>query len=130
MYTLALLPFTLLNRGQTAAASIFFFLYAVILVCIVRALFDIANFAGVRVRTGTATVVAKRIVPAHWEWVGRALVRVKEYETLDLRIDDRLVTYRPVPWILERTTENATEPVQFKAGRLNGKIQVEKFKYL
>ena len=130
LLNLARLPFTLLDRGLPAAACMFFFLYAIILVCAAKAMFDFANYAGVRIQTGTASVVAKRIVPEHWEWIGRTPVRVKEYETLDLQIGGRLTTYRPVPWILERTTANTTELVQFKAGRLNGKVQVEKFKYL
>ncbi|PRF44313.1 hypothetical protein C6Q04_26985 [Burkholderia multivorans] len=85
-----------------------FFFYAIILVCTAAALFHIANFAGVKTQTGTAEVIAKRIVPAHWEWQtrGRYLTRayVEEYEILDLIVNGRKMTYRPIPWILERTS--------------------------
>ncbi|PTO49204.1 hypothetical protein DBB31_09455 [Burkholderia multivorans] len=78
-----------------------FFFYAIILVCTAAALFHIANFAGVKTQTGTAEVIAKRIVPAHWEWQtrGRFLTRayVEEYEILggcqDFRVQGRLSNY-------------------------------------
>lgn len=134
LHNVVSLPFTLLNRGQLGAAGVLFFFYAVILACIAKALFEIANFAGVKKQTGRATVIAKRIVPAHWEWQtrGRYLTRayVEEYEILDLIINGQKMTYRPIPWIMERTTENTTEPVQFRAARFNSKVQVTKFKYL
>ncbi|WP_175948102.1 hypothetical protein [Burkholderia pyrrocinia] len=134
VYNVMSLPFTLLNRGQLGAAGVLFFFYAVILACTAKALFNIANFAGVKTQTGRATVIAKRIVPAHWTWQtrGRYLIRayVKEYEILDLIINGRKMTYRPIPWIIERTTANTTEPVQFKAARFNGKVRITKFKYL
>jgi hypothetical protein len=107
LHNVASLPFTLLNRGQLGAAGVLFFFYA---------------------------VIAKRIVPAHWEWEtrGRYVTRayVKEFEILDLIIEGRKMTYRPIPWIMERTTANSTEPVQFKAARFNSKIYITKFKYL
>ncbi|WP_250504548.1 hypothetical protein [Caballeronia sp. AZ7_KS35] len=128
------LPFTLLNRGQLGGAGVLFFFYAVVIACIARTLFEIANFAGVKAQTGSATVIAKRTVPAHWEWQsrGRFLTRayVEEYEVLDLIINGRTAKYRPIPWIMERTTTNSTEPVQFKAARFNNKLQIIKFKYL
>ncbi|MFM0692266.1 hypothetical protein PQQ64_08200 [Paraburkholderia graminis] len=134
LHNVASLPFTLLNRGQLGAAGVLFFFYAVILAGVAKAIFEIANFAGVKARTGSATVIAKRIVPAHWEWEtrGRYLTRayVKEFEILDLIIEGRKMTYRPIPWIMERTTANSTEPVQFKAARFNSKIYITKFKYL
>ncbi|MHB9837537.1 hypothetical protein Q8F57_022130 [Paraburkholderia terrae] len=134
LHNVVSLPFTLLNRGQLGGAGVLFFFYAVILACIAKALFDIANFAGVKTQTGRAAVVAKRIVPAHWEWQtrGRYLTRayVEEYEILDLIVNGRKMTYRPIPWIMERTTANTTEPVQFKAARFNSKVQITKFKYL
>ncbi|WP_148654459.1 hypothetical protein [Paraburkholderia caribensis] len=134
LHNVVSLPFTLLNRGQLGGAGVVFFFYAVILACIAKALFDIANFAGVKTQTGRATVIAKRIVPAHWEWQtrGRYLTRayVKEYEILDLIVNGRKMTYQPIPWIMERTTANTTEPVQFKAARFNSKVQITKFKYL
>ncbi|MBR8019633.1 hypothetical protein SB379_16480, partial [Burkholderia multivorans] len=49
---------------------------------------------------------------------------------LDLIVNGRKMTYRPIPWILERTIPNTMEPVQFKAARFNSKVQVTKFKYL
>jgi hypothetical protein len=129
-----LLPFTLLNRGQLGGAAVLFFFYAVIIACIAKTLFEIANFAGVKAQTGSATVIAKRTVPAHWEWQSRGRfltqVYVEEYEVLDLIIKGRAVKYRPIPWIMERTTANSTEPVQFKAARFNNKLQIIKFKYL
>ncbi|MEX3638253.1 hypothetical protein [Paraburkholderia sp. BR14320] len=128
------LPFTLLNRGQLGSAGVLFFFYGVIVACITKALFDIANFAGVKARTGKVTVMSKRTIPAHWEWQshGRLLTRayVEEYEILDLIINGRKMTYRPYPWIMERTTANTTEPVQFKAARFTSKVQIIKFKYL
>ena len=128
------LPFTLVSHGQLGAACVLFFFYAVILVCIAGALFEIANFAGVKTQTGSAQIIAKRIVPAHWEWQtrGRYFTRayVEEYEILELIIDGRRMTYRPIPWIMERTTANTTEPVQFKAARFNRKVQITKFKYV
>ena len=128
------LPFTLVSHGQLGAACVLFFFSAVILVCIAGALFEIANFAGVKTQTGSAQIIAKRIVPAHWEWQsrGRYLTRayVEEYEILDLDMNGRKMTYRPIPWIMERTTASTTEPVQFKVGRFNSKIQITKFKYL
>ncbi|TCK84275.1 hypothetical protein B0G74_9102 [Paraburkholderia sp. BL9I2N2] len=134
LHKLISLPFTLLNRGQLGGAGVLFFFYAVLIACIAKALFEIANFAGVKAQTGSAAVIAKRAVPAHWEWQsrGRFLTRiyVKEYEILDLIINGRTMTYRPIPWIMERTTSNTTEPVQFKAARFNNKVQIIKFKYL
>ncbi|WP_155636470.1 hypothetical protein [Burkholderia multivorans] len=134
LHNVVSLPFTLLNRGQFGAAGVLFFFYAIILACTAAALFHIANFAGVKTQTGTAEVIAKRIVPAHWEWQtrGRYLTRayVEEYEILDLIVNGRKMTYRPLPWILERTIPNTMEPVQFKAARFNSKVQVTKFKYL
>ncbi|SDJ34834.1 hypothetical protein SAMN04487926_14421 [Paraburkholderia steynii] len=134
LHNVVSLPFTLLNRGQLGGAGVVFFFYTVILACIAKALFDIANFAGVKTQTGQATVIAKRIVPAHWEWQtrGRYLTRayVEEYEILDLIVNGRKMTYQPIPWIMERTTANTTEPVQFKAARFNSKVQITKFKYL
>lgn len=134
LHNIVTLPFLLLNRGQSGAAGVLFFFYAVILACIAKALFEIANFAGVKAQTGQATVIAKRIVPAHWEWQsgGRYLTRayVEEYEVLDLIINGRKMTYRPIPWIMERTRANTTESVQFRAARFNGKVQIIKFKYL
>ncbi|MDR6386142.1 hypothetical protein [Paraburkholderia caribensis] len=134
LHNVVLLPFTLPSRGQLGGAGVLFFFYSVILACIAKALFEIANFAGVATQTGRATIVAKRIVPAHWEWQsrGRYLTRayVEEYEILDLDINGRKMTYRPIPWIMERTTASTTEPVQFKVGRFNSKIQITKFKYL
>lgn len=128
------LPFTLVSHGQLAAACVFFFVYAIILVCIAGALFEIANFAGVKAQTGSAEIIAKRIVPAHWEWQtrGRYFTRayVEKYEILELIINGRKMTYRPIPWIMERTTANTTEPVQFKAARFNSKVQITKFKYI
>jgi hypothetical protein len=129
-----LLPFTALHRGQFGAAGVLFFFYAIILACIATALFEIANFAGVNTQTGSAEVIAKRIVPAHWEWQtrGRYFTRayVEEYEILDLIINGRMMTYRPIPWIMERTMANTMEPVQFKAARFSSKVQITKFKYL
>ncbi|HGL4260404.1 hypothetical protein [Burkholderia dolosa] len=134
LYSVVSLPFALVSRGQLGAASVIFFFYAVILACIAKTLFDIANFAGVKTQTGTAKIVEKRIVPAHWEWQSRGgyLTRayVKEYEVLDLVIAGQKIAYRPIPWIMERTAANTTEPVQFKAGRFNSKIEIKKFKYL
>ncbi|RKE24338.1 hypothetical protein B0G76_8220 [Paraburkholderia sp. BL23I1N1] len=134
LHNVVSLPFTLLNRGQLGAAGVLFFFYAVILACIAKGLFEIVNFAGVKTQTGIAKVLAKRIVPAHWEWQtrGRYLTRVyvEEYEILDLVINGRKMAYRPIPWIMERTTGNTTEPVQFKAARFNSKVQITKFKYL
>lgn len=134
LHNVVSLPFTLLNRGQLGGAGVLFFFYAVIVACITKALFEIANFAGVRAQTGMATVVAKRTVPAHWEWQSRGrfltYTYVTEYEILDLIVNGRTMTYRPIPWIMERTTANTTEPVQFKAARFNGKVQIMKFKYL
>jgi len=129
-----LLPFAALSRGQIGAASVLFFFYAVILACIAGTLFEIANFAAVKSPVGTAEVIAKRIVAAHWEWQtrGRFLTRVyvEDYEILDLIINGRRMTYRPIPWIMERTTANTTEPVQFKAARFNNRVRITKFKYL
>jgi hypothetical protein len=68
LHNVVLLPFTALNRGQLGAAGVLFVFYAIIFACIAMALFEIANFAGVKTRTGRAEVIAKRIVPAHWEW--------------------------------------------------------------
>ncbi|WP_343674280.1 hypothetical protein [Paraburkholderia heleia] len=134
LHTMVSLPFTLLNRGQLGGAGVLFFFYAVIVACISKALFEIANFAGVKARTGMATVVAKRIVPGHWGWQSRGrfltYAYVPEYEILDLIVNGRTMTYRPIPWIMERTTANTTEPVQFKAARFNSKVQIIKFKYL
>lgn len=134
LHNLVSLPFTLLNRGQLGGAGVLFFFYAVIIACIAKALFETANFAGVKAQTGSATVIAKRTVPAHWEWQsrGRFLTRayVDEYEILDLIINGQTIKYRPIPWIMERTTANSTEPVQFKAARFNNKVQIIKFKYL
>jgi hypothetical protein len=134
LYSVASLPFTLLNRGQLGGAGVLFFVYAVIVACIAKTLFEIANLGGVKTQTGRATVIAKRTVPAHWEWQsrGRFLTRafVAEYEILDLNINGRTITYRPIPWIMDRTTANTTEPVQFKAARFNSKVQIIKFKYL
>ena len=127
-------PFTLVSHGQLGAACVLFFVYAVILVCIAGALCEIANFAGVKTQTGSAQIIAKRIVPAHWEWQtrGRYFARayVEEYEMLDLIINGRKMTYRPIPWIMERTTANTAEPVQFKVARFNSKVQITKFKYV
>ncbi|WP_156125695.1 hypothetical protein [Paraburkholderia kururiensis] len=134
LHNLVSLPFTLLTRGQFGGAGVLFFFYAVTIVCITKALFDIANFAGVKAQIGSAKVLAKRTVPAHWEWQsrGRYLTRayVEEYEILDLIINGRTTTYRPIPWIMERTTANTTEPVQFKAARFNCRVKIMKFKYL
>ena len=134
MHNVVLLPFTASNRGQLGAAGVLFVFYAIILACIATALFEIANFAGVKTQTGRAEVIAKRIVPAHWEWQtrGRYFTRayVEEYEILDLIIDGRMMTYRPIPWIMERTIANTMEPVQFKAARFSSKVQITKFKYL
>lgn len=134
LHNVVSLPFTLLSRGQFGAAGVLFFFYAIILACTVATLFEIANFTGVKIQTGTAEIIAKRIVPAHWEWQtrGRYLTRayVKEYEILDLLIDGRKITYRPIPWILARTAANTIEPVQFKVARFNSKIRISKFKYL
>ncbi len=128
------LPFTLVSHGRLGAACVLFFVYAVILVCIAETLFEIANFAGVKTQTGSAQIIAKRIVPAHWEWQtrGRYFTRtyVEEYEILELIINGRKMTYRPIPWIMERTTENTAEPVQFKVARFNSKVQITKFKYV
>ncbi|HHY6932306.1 hypothetical protein LL998_17455 [Burkholderia ambifaria] len=128
------LPFTLVSHGQLGAACVLFFVYAVILVCIAGTLFEIANFAGVKTQTGSAQIIAKRIVPAHWEWQtrGRYFTRtyVEEYEILELIINGRKMTYRPIPWIMERTTANTAEPVQFKVTRFNSKVQITKFKYV
>lgn len=92
------LPFALLSRRQLGAAGVLFFFYAVILACIAKGLFEIANFAGVKAQTGRAEVIAKRILPAHWEWQtrGRYLTRVhvEEYEILELIIHGRKMTYR------------------------------------
>ncbi|KVL32520.1 hypothetical protein WS98_20580 [Burkholderia territorii] len=124
----------MLSRGQLGASGVVFFFYAVIIACIVKALFEIANFAGVKARTGWAEVVAKRIVPAHWEWQsrGRYLTRVyvEEYEILDLIVNGRKMEYRPLPWILERTVSNTMEPVEFKSARFSSKVKITKFKYL
>jgi hypothetical protein len=134
LHNLVSLPFTLLNRGQLGGAGVLFFFYAVIIACIAKALFETANFAGVKAQTGSATVIAKRTVPAHWEWQsrGRFLTRayVDEYEILGLIVNGQTIKYRPIPWIMERTTANSTEPVQFKAARFNNKVQIIKFKYL
>ncbi|MDH6148663.1 hypothetical protein OKW46_002588 [Paraburkholderia sp. WSM4179] len=77
LHNVVSLRFTLLNRGQPGAASVLFLFYAVILACIAKGLFEIVNFAGVETQTGNAKVLAKRIVPAHWEWQtrGRYLTR-------------------------------------------------------
>ncbi|WP_158660412.1 hypothetical protein [Paraburkholderia terrae] len=134
VHNVVLLPFTALNRGQLGAAAVLFFFYAIMLACIAKALFEIANFAGVKTQTGMAQVIAKRIVPAHWEWQtrGRYLTRayVEEFEILDLLINGRKLTYRPIPWIMERTVANTMEPVQFKAARFSSEVRVKKFKYL
>lgn len=134
LHNVILLPFSLLNRGQLGAAAVLFFVYVVIVIVIAATLFEVANFAGVKSQIGSAEVVAKRLVPAHWEWQtrGRYLTRayVEEYEVLDLIINGRKMTYRPIPWIMERTAASTTEPVQFKAARFNSRLRITKFKYL
>ncbi|KEZ06256.1 hypothetical protein GQ57_07675 [Burkholderia sp. MSh2] len=133
MQHIASLPFAFASSGYFGAAGTLFF-YALVAAGLVTTLFKIANFAGVGTQTGTASVMTKRVVPAHWAWrpTGQSPIGayIEEHEILDLIIKDRKLTYRPIPWIMERTTANTTEPIQFKVGRFNGAIQVTKFKYL
>ncbi|MGF6761447.1 hypothetical protein P3T24_001760 [Paraburkholderia sp. GAS33] len=133
-HNLVFLPFAAFHHGEIGRAVILSFFDALILLCIGSLIFLIVNYAGVKVQTAEAKVLAKRIVPAHWEWQGRGrfttYAYVAEYEILDLNVNGQDMTYRPTPWIMERTIANTTEPVQFVAGRLNGKVQIKKFKYL
>jgi hypothetical protein len=48
LHNVVSLPFTSLNRGQHGGACVPFFFYAVVVACITKALFDIANLAGVK----------------------------------------------------------------------------------
>jgi len=105
-------------------------LYGLTIVSGAAIVFRIANYAGVRSRTGMAIVVARRTVPRHREFTGKTVVTVPEYETLDLIIEGQELSYCPVPWILERVAAGSTEPVEFSVGRFNKKIQIRRFKYL
>lgn len=131
-HNVAALPFNLMQRGFGGIVGGVFVLtlYAFLVIAIAMAIYQLTNSIGVTVQTGTADVVAKRTVPAHYSFTGRTVEFVKDYEILDLRIDGQTVSDRPVPWILERATAGTQEPVQYVAGRFNGKIQVGKFKYL
>lgn len=130
---LLLLPFREFESGMVASGIIISFFYAVALLLIGALVYELINYAGVAPRVGEANV-ARRLVPAHWEWQsrGRAIMRVyvEDYEVLDLVIDGQKVVYRPIPWVMERAKSGTTEPVEYTTGRLNGKIKVRKFMYL
>lgn len=132
VHALALLPIDLMHRGIGGGivACLVFAVYAVILWVVGISIFQMVNYTSVPKQTGTAVVLAKRIIPRHRELQGRALVTVPEYEVLDVQVNGQLLVHRPLPWILERVTAHTDEPVEFVAGRLNGKIRITKFKYL
>ncbi|KVF71012.1 hypothetical protein WS75_22815 [Burkholderia sp. FL-7-2-10-S1-D7] len=65
MHDVVSLPFTLVSHGQLGAACVLFFFYMLILVCIAGALFEIANFAGVKTQTGSAQIITVA-QSGHW----------------------------------------------------------------
>ncbi len=131
-HNIALLPFVLMHRGigGIIGGCLFLVIYVGMLATLAMIVFQVWNYIGVAVQTGIAIVVAKRTVPAHYEWTGRRREFVEEYEILDLRINGQILMYRPTPWILERTVAHTEEPIQFVVGRFNGQIRIRKFKYL
>ena len=128
------LPFNLFHQGHIFGGIVVLFFWILFVYVLCAAIYQVVNYIGVKSQIGEAAVMAKRTVPAHWEWQSRgrfmSRVYVDEYQILDVKINGKKISYRPIPWILEKTMADTVEPVEFVAGRLNGKIVIKKFKYL